>query len=172
MSEHISSDNEEEREYGDEGRENGAAEYASGSEAGSGEEDETAGERRLRLAKALVAQYEAAVEAEEDDTTDYAHAVAQRLRADMHEQRGTLQRRVAEALAGRRVDEARTRVLRGHRLPVTCVVLSTEARSVVTGSKDGSIIKWDRATGVKEHHWHPQGTKAKPGQEVRAQMGV
>lgn len=146
---------------------------ADSDDAGSGSEGEaeTAGAKRLRLAKALVAQYEAVAEAEDEDRTDHSQAVAARLRAELEEQQGTLTRALAAGLQGREVDAARTVATRGHRLPVTCVALSADGRHVVTGSKDGSLIKWGRSSGLKAHHWRGASGgagkhRAKPGEEV------
>merc|ERR1711920_1115246 len=46
---------------------------------------------------------------------------------------------------------AQISTFRGHRLSVTCMALDPTGkdRYVITGSKDGSIIKWDLQTGKK-----------------------
>lgn len=38
-------------------------------------------------------------------------------------------------------DPARIRVLRGHQLPVTCLVISPDDKFIFSASKDGSLIK-------------------------------
>ncbi|NXQ35070.1 U3IP2 protein, partial [Alaudala cheleensis] len=48
-------------------------------------------------------------------------------------------------------DPARIRVLRGHQLPVTCLVISPDDRFIFSASKDGSLIKckWEVDSGKR-----------------------
>jgi len=49
------------------------------------------------------------------------------------------------------------RVIRGHRLAVTCMAMDPTGRDryVITGSKDGSVIKWDLRSGRRvKKVWH------------------
>ncbi|NWZ01725.1 U3IP2 protein, partial [Loxia curvirostra] len=48
-------------------------------------------------------------------------------------------------------DPARIRVLRGHHLPVTCLVISPDDRFIFSASKDGSLIKckWEVDSGKR-----------------------
>ncbi|KAI1234416.1 U3 small nucleolar RNA-interacting protein 2 [Lamprotornis superbus] len=65
------------------------------------------------------------------------------------EQKGRLQRLVAKDVQP--PDPARIRVLRGHQLPVTCLVISPDDRFIFSSSKDGSLIKckWEVDSGKR-----------------------
>lgn len=45
-------------------------------------------------------------------------------------------------------DPARIRVLRGHQLPVTCLVISPDDKFIFSASKDGSLIKCKCSPGA------------------------
>lgn len=64
------------------------------------------------------------------------------------EQAGRLVRKVAEKFE--RVDTEAIRFLRnGHKLSITCLVVSIDGKSVFTGSKDANLIKWDVESGKR-----------------------
>ncbi|XP_060081368.1 U3 small nucleolar RNA-interacting protein 2-like isoform X2 [Ylistrum balloti] len=108
----------------------------------SSEDEETAEEKKLRLAKQYLAQIEAEeAEKRDDDEEINRDIVSHRLKQDILEQAGRLQRQVADNYQVPTVDDIT--VLRGHQLSVTCVVISPDSRYLFTGSKDCSIIKWD-----------------------------
>ncbi|XP_009879403.1 PREDICTED: U3 small nucleolar RNA-interacting protein 2 [Charadrius vociferus] len=46
-------------------------------------------------------------------------------------------------------DPASIRVLRGHQLPVTCLVISPDDRFIFSASKDGAVIKWEVESGKR-----------------------
>ncbi|XP_009572207.1 PREDICTED: U3 small nucleolar RNA-interacting protein 2-like, partial [Fulmarus glacialis] len=46
-------------------------------------------------------------------------------------------------------DPASIRVLRGHQLPVTCLVISPDDRFIFSDSKDGYLIKWEVESGKR-----------------------
>ncbi|KAJ1861363.1 pre-rRNA processing protein [Coemansia sp. RSA 2703] len=112
---------------------------------------ETAAEKRLRLAKDYISKIKESTELEADEY-DAAQIdrdlVAERLMTDALERTGKWSRRIADMFAYD-IDEVKhMRVLKnGHRLPVTCVALTPDGRFVYSGSKDGSLIKWQRDTG-------------------------
>ena len=116
-------------------------------ESESEEDEETPADKRLRLAKQLIAQIE-----EEERDADTAEvdtvAVAERLHAEMLAERGQLRRQLAAGLDSD-APVASTRVGKGHQLPVTCVVVSSTGQHIYTGSKDRNIIKWDATTMEK-----------------------
>ncbi|KAJ1937027.1 pre-rRNA processing protein, partial [Kickxella alabastrina] len=122
-------------------------------EMSSEEEDEfleTAAEKRLRLAKSYISKIKESTEATGDDY-DAAEIdrdlVAERLMTDARERTGKWSRRIADQFAYD-IDESHLRVLKnGHRLPVTCVAVTPNGQFVYSGSKDGSLIKWQRETG-------------------------
>ncbi|XP_064399490.1 U3 small nucleolar RNA-interacting protein 2-like isoform X2 [Halichondria panicea] len=109
---------------------------------------ETAPEKRLRLAKEYLSNLQEEERAKTDDADFDQDAIAHRLRDDMLEQAGRLQRKVADKYIA--PDPGDIRKLRGHRLPVTCVVATPDDKYVYSGAKDCCIIKWLVETGVKE----------------------
>jgi len=139
---------------------------SSGDEARLGEEKEehdpyageTADERKLRMAKEYLSTIEDFTGADGDDgelvddgMADGLDPVAQRLHREALKLRGKLKKKVAENLRQRKSSSFGTRIMRGHRLPVTCVALSADDSTAYSGSKDGSIIKWDIKAGTKLH---------------------
>ncbi|XP_066284541.1 U3 small nucleolar RNA-interacting protein 2-like isoform X3 [Branchiostoma lanceolatum] len=114
----------------------------------SEDEEETAQEKRLRLTK----QYLAQLEEEEADKRVSEEidrdAISHRLQEDLLEQAGKLQRKVAAQYIPPTPEDMQ--VLRGHQLPLTCLVVSPDSTHVYTGAKDCSIIKWNLADGKKE----------------------
>ncbi|TRY94888.1 hypothetical protein DNTS_032989 [Danionella cerebrum] len=73
--------------------------------------------------------------------------VAGRLQEDVLEQKGKLQRLIAKELIAPEASEVR--LLRGHKLSVTCVVITPDEKHIFSASKDCSIIKWDAESGKK-----------------------
>merc|ERR1740130_2114163 len=118
------------------------------SEDSEEEPEETADEKRIRMAK----EYLKSLELDGDDglgDDDGNDAIAHRLQQDILEEQGTLQRDVAQSFANTSYSASDVRIHRGHRLPPTCLALARDDSIAVTGSKDGSIIRWDVATGAK-----------------------
>lgn len=112
-------------------------------DASSSDEEETVEEKKLRLAKRYLAQIEAEeAEKRADEEEDISRdIVSHRLKQDILEQTGRLQKQVADNYAIPTVEDMT--VLRGHQLSVTCIVISPDGKHVFSGSKDCSIIKWD-----------------------------
>ncbi|KAJ2337124.1 pre-rRNA processing protein [Coemansia sp. RSA 2681] len=160
---HHSGDGGEEKEEGDDESDNEVGDvndlehrYGTDEAEASSEEDEfleTAAEKRLRLAKSYISKVKASTEMDADEY-DAAQIdrdlIAERLTSDARERSGKWSRRIADQFAYP-VDEASmARVLRsGHRLPVTCVAITPDGQFVYSGSKDGSLVKWQRATGAR-----------------------
>uniref|UniRef100_A0A665TQ70 U3 small nucleolar RNA-interacting protein 2 n=1 Tax=Echeneis naucrates TaxID=173247 RepID=A0A665TQ70_ECHNA len=116
------------------------------------EYDETPQEKKLRLAKLYLEQLKEEEEkrAEEDDfETDL---IAGRLQEEVLEQKGKLQRPIAKDLIA--PDASEIRLLRGHKLPITCLVISPDDKYIFSAAKDCSIIKWDVESGKKLHTVH------------------
>ncbi|XP_040449100.1 U3 small nucleolar RNA-interacting protein 2 [Falco naumanni] len=114
------------------------------------EVEETPQEKKLRLAKLYLEQLrqyeeERAAEEEEEEEAQPADLIGDRLKEDVLEQRGRLQRLLAKDVQP--PDPASIRVLRGHQLPVTCLVISPDDRFIFSASKDGSLIKWEVESG-------------------------
>ncbi|XP_039626732.1 U3 small nucleolar RNA-interacting protein 2 [Polypterus senegalus] len=109
--------------------------------------EETAQEKKLRLAKIYLDQLrEEETEKAEEDAFE-TDLIAGRLQDDVLEQKGRLQRQVAKDFQP--PDVADVRLLKGHKLPVTCLVISPDDKHIFSSSKDCSIIKWDVETGKK-----------------------
>ncbi|KAJ7999894.1 hypothetical protein DPEC_G00199140 [Dallia pectoralis] len=111
--------------------------------------DETPQEKKLRLAKIYLDQLKNEEENKAEEDSFESELIAGRLEEDVLEQKGKLQRMVAKDLLP--PDESEIRLLRGHKLPVTCLVISPDDRNVFSAAKDCSIIKWDVETGKKLH---------------------
>ncbi|XP_074952337.1 U3 small nucleolar RNA-interacting protein 2-like isoform X1 [Phalacrocorax aristotelis] len=115
------------------------------------EVEETPQEKKLRLAKLYLEELrqheEERAAAEEEEETHPADLIGDRLKEDVLEQKGRLQRLVAKDVQP--PDPASIRVLRGHQLPVTCLVISPDDRFIFSASKDGSLIKWEVESGKR-----------------------
>ncbi|KAL5771871.1 hypothetical protein ACOSP7_011480 [Xanthoceras sorbifolium] len=146
-----------------EGYENGVVE--GGSDASSGEE-ETADEKRKRVATAYLEKIReiARKEEEEKDEDDEREdgekegerdsLVAKILQQEQLEDSGRLRRVIASRVQKpETIDEFR--VLVKHRQPVTAVVLSEDDLKGYSASKDGSILHWDVDSGKGEKYLWP-----------------
>lgn len=111
--------------------------------------DETAEEKRVRLAKEYIAKLEEEERLKSCQNEVDRDAIANRLREDMLEERGVLQKTIADNFAS--ADTDNIRILKGHQLSVTCLAISHDDKNIFSGSKDGSIIKWSVSSGMKEH---------------------
>ncbi|XP_078370108.1 U3 small nucleolar RNA-interacting protein 2-like isoform X2 [Oculina patagonica] len=135
-------------------------------EEGEDKDDETAQEKRLRLAKQYLAQLESE-EQKKKESDDIDHdAIAHRLKQDVLEQTGRLQKRIASQFT--QPSLAAIRVLKGHQLSVTCLCVSHDNKFIFSASKDCSIIKWNIETGEKEGkilgcHKASEGSKGHKG---------
>lgn len=111
-------------------------------------DEETAQEKRIRLAKEYIAELEEQEKLKLDQTTIDHDAIAHRLREDVQRQSGKLFKKVADTYLEPAEDDIR--VFRGHYLSVTCAVISNDSKFIYSGSKDCSIIKWNITSGKKE----------------------
>ncbi|KAJ1674239.1 pre-rRNA processing protein, partial [Spiromyces aspiralis] len=113
---------------------------------------ETPAEKRLRLAKEYIAKmkHDLSVDADEFDAAKVDQdLIADRLVKDSLERSGKIHKIIAEYYS-KPVRNADVRYLKnGHHLSVTCVVVTPNGKYVYSGSKDGSIVKWDFATGKR-----------------------
>ncbi|KAG8822168.1 pre-rRNA processing protein [Serendipita sp. 411] len=134
----------------------------------SGEEDagETAGEKRLRLAKLYLEEVKKTLVEGEFDAADLdREIISSRLQNDALQHSGRVHVFVGEKLQG----PGDTRlVTRGHRLSVTGAAISQNGRNLFTCSKDGQIIQWSLLTGkrIRTHHKHVPNRKGKGKQRV------
>ncbi|KAL6306873.1 WD40 repeat-like protein [Sparassis latifolia] len=123
-------------------------------ESGEEDEDETPAEKRLRLAKLYLESVKQGLETAEgefDAGEIDRELISARLQKDVLEHAGKVHLFVAESYDFTHAPKLR---LRGHRLPTTAAVGSTDARWLFTGSKDGSIVKWDMYTGRKSYTFY------------------
>ncbi|XP_062324596.1 U3 small nucleolar RNA-interacting protein 2 isoform X1 [Osmerus eperlanus] len=111
--------------------------------------EETPQEKKLRLAKIYLDQLREEEEAKAEEELFETDLVAGRLQDEVLEQKGKLQRMVAKDLLPPVASEIR--LLRGHKLPVTCLVISPDDKNIFSSGKDCSIIKWDVESGKKLH---------------------
>ncbi|XP_046426927.1 U3 small nucleolar RNA-interacting protein 2 isoform X1 [Neodiprion fabricii] len=101
------------------------------------EEDETAQEKRLRLAR----KYLEEIEREEKDRADFEEgAVAKRLQEEYLEDKGRLRKTVAKNYTGH--EEPIMLRCKDQKSSITCLCLSSDGKSVYSGSKDGTVVKW------------------------------
>ncbi|XP_071809622.1 U3 small nucleolar RNA-interacting protein 2-like isoform X1 [Asterias amurensis] len=112
-------------------------------------EEETAQEKRLRLTKQYLAQL-ADEEKDNEDARDIdKDAIAHRLKEDVLELSGKLQRKVCQEYDFEATPEMT--VLRGHKLSITCLVVSPDNKYIFSASKECCIIKWNIETRQKEY---------------------
>lgn len=116
-------------------------------------DEETAQEKKIRLAKKYLEQLKAeedgddAAVDDDDEAAGARDAVADRLKHDFLEQKGKLHLEVADQYIV--PDPSDVIVLRGHKLPVTCAVVSSDDKFIFSASKDASLIKWSVQEGHK-----------------------
>uniref|UniRef100_A0A671T6F4 U3 small nucleolar RNA-interacting protein 2 n=1 Tax=Sinocyclocheilus anshuiensis TaxID=1608454 RepID=A0A671T6F4_9TELE len=99
--------------------------------------EETPQEKKLRLAKLYLEQLREEEDKKAEQESFEADLIAGRLQDDVV---GPPQ------LAP---DPAEIRLLRGHKLPVTCLVITPDEKYIFSASKDCSIIKWEVESGKK-----------------------
>ncbi|KAG7494377.1 U3 small nucleolar RNA-interacting protein 2 isoform X1 [Solea senegalensis] len=124
---------------------------------------ETPQEKKLRLAKLYLEQLKDAEERNAEDEDFETDLVAGKLEEEVLEQKGKLQRLIAKDLI--EPDASEIRVLRGHKLPITCLVISPDDKHIFSAAKDCSIIKWDVEIG-KKMHTIPGGRKGTEDRHV------
>uniref|UniRef100_A0A673IRD3 U3 small nucleolar RNA-interacting protein 2 n=1 Tax=Sinocyclocheilus rhinocerous TaxID=307959 RepID=A0A673IRD3_9TELE len=110
--------------------------------------EETPQEKKLRLAKLYLEQLREEEDKRAEQESFEADLIAGRLQEDL-EQKGKLQRLIANKLIA--PDPAEVRLLRGHKLSVTCLVITPDEKYIFSASKDCSIIKWEVEGGKKVH---------------------
>lgn len=113
----------------------------------SSDEEETVQEKRLRLAKLYLEEIEKEEKQRAEAKEVDREAIAHRLREDVLEQAGKLQKQVANNYV--EISSSDIRILKGHRLSPTCLVLSPDDKYIYSAAKDCSIIKWCFSTGKR-----------------------
>ncbi|XP_026473239.1 U3 small nucleolar RNA-interacting protein 2 [Ctenocephalides felis] len=122
-------------------------EYSDVPDKESEDEIETPQEKRLRLAKKYLEEIEREekLRAEDKEVDDN---VTQRLKDDYLEQSGRLRRTVADSFVGFETDSIKY-LKNVHKLPVTCLCLSSDNKYIFSGGKDSCLVKWCVETGKK-----------------------
>ncbi|XP_059800529.1 U3 small nucleolar RNA-interacting protein 2 [Hypanus sabinus] len=131
--------------------------------------EETAQEKKLRLAKLYLEQLRQEEEEKAEEEQLESDLIGGRLEEDALEQKGKLKRLVAKDYLP--PDTSEIRLLRGHQLAITCLVLSPDDKHIFSASKDCSIIKWDIASGKKINTIRGGG-KGAEDQHVRHTMHI
>ncbi len=92
--------------------------------------------------------YRAGVDREEEESND-EDRIGVRLERERKSREGTLRRKLAHQLESKSAHSLLTRgvneedVWTGHKLPVTCVALSSDDRLAASGGKDNAVFLWD-----------------------------
>lgn len=107
----------------------------------SDSDNETAEEKKLRLAKKYLEEIEKE-EAKRAEDKEIDDSVEKRLRKDYLEQKGKLRVDVADKYITPSENDVRFIRAREHKLTLTCICSSNDNSLVFTGSKCGTIIKW------------------------------
>ncbi|OQR79857.1 U3 small nucleolar RNA-interacting protein 2-like [Tropilaelaps mercedesae] len=141
----------------DQGVSEGQQSAASGSDSDA---EETAEQKKLRLATAYLDQIR---QKQDDDNADEEHKhslIAHRLKRDLLEQSGRLYKPLARSVQVIEQD-AIIYLKNQHRLPITRTVLSPDEKVIFSASKDGTLVRWSitsetgqghRTTRVKNAH--------------------
>lgn len=119
------------------------------------EEEETTEQKRRRLANEYIRSMKGAQsdddEEDDEDDEDRDANITVELRRNRLQAQGRYFRSCAHnahRLDGAAV-AAEGRSMGGHDLSVTCVALSSDERTIYSGSKDNSVVQWDAETGQK-----------------------
>ncbi|CAL7936460.1 unnamed protein product [Xylocopa violacea] len=103
----------------------------------SEDEEETAQEKRLRLAK----KYLQEIEEKEKERAEFEEgAVTKRLHEEYLEEKGRLRKTVAANYVN--YGEPIVMRCKEHKSAITCLCLSSNGKFLYSGSKDGSLVKW------------------------------
>lgn len=121
------------------------------SEAESDDYEESAESKRLRLAKQYLSQMKAG-EADEGSASDASGddvRVSNKLQATRLRERGELFEDLVPNFRNLDMTECTRRDLTGHTGAITCIALTKDETTLISCSKDNSVLKWDVETGTK-----------------------
>ncbi|KAF5302273.1 hypothetical protein FQA39_LY10312 [Lamprigera yunnana] len=106
--------------------------------------NETAQEKKLRLAKIYLEEIVKEESARLEQKEEYLNGevISERLKLDYLKQVGKLKVLVADEYIGADVDNIKVLNTKEHKKTITCLCLSSNNEYMYTGSKDGSIVKW------------------------------
>ncbi|XP_042865784.1 U3 small nucleolar RNA-interacting protein 2-like isoform X2 [Penaeus japonicus] len=106
------------------------------------EDLETPQEKKVRLARQYIKELEEQkASAQEARDVDY-DAIGHRLREDVLEASGKLYKPVAETIAEADTENILTLKSKQQKLPVTCMVVTSDDQHIFCGSKDCSLVKY------------------------------
>ncbi|KAG8934836.1 pre-rRNA processing protein [Tulasnella sp. 418] len=112
------------------------------------DELETPAQKRLRLAKLYLDEIKKGLGEGEYDAADIDRELIEaRLQQDVLEHAGKVHLFIADLLATRLSSKQTLHLRRGHRLPVTCAVISEDGKILFSAGKEGTIVKWDVLSG-------------------------
>jgi len=114
----------------------------------SEDDNETAEEKRLRLARIYLKEVEDELK-ERGKGEDLDTEVAERLQEDVDADRGKLRKEFSDHLVNLSLDKALHLKDKNHKLSITCVVISPDSKHLYTASKDAGLVKWELSTGNK-----------------------
>jgi ribosomal RNA-processing protein 9 len=119
-----------------------------GDDSGSDEfsEDENAEAKRKRLAKEYLSKFKGENGGGSDSDDEDVAGALQKDRLASH---GKLMRTLSPAMESLGSDGYTQRTYSGHSSSLTCLALSKDEKTVFSGSKDNSIIRWDLESGQK-----------------------
>ncbi|XP_014299559.1 U3 small nucleolar RNA-interacting protein 2 [Microplitis demolitor] len=111
----------------------------------SDNEEETAEEKRVKLAKLHLSKIKA--QENNGELDDGEDVVARRLQEEYLEEKGRLRKTVARNYVGH--EDFLQLKCKNHRDSITCLCISNNGKFLYSGSKDGTIIKWSLSDRTK-----------------------
>ncbi|XP_050299763.1 U3 small nucleolar RNA-interacting protein 2 [Anthonomus grandis grandis] len=117
--------------------------------SGSEDENETAQEKKVRLAKVYLEEIEKEEKARLEKEEIHQSVISKRLKEDYLKETGKLRLVVADKY--REVDTSQIKILKckQQRNTLTCLCISNDSDYVFTGSKDGIVAKYSLLNGKK-----------------------
>jgi len=112
----------------------------------SEEDNETAEEKKLRLAKLYLQEIEK--ELQERGDGGELDGVEERLVEEVQAEQGKLRRLITQTLDFEQIEHEFWQD-KHHKQSITCLIVSTDNKHLYTASRDKGIVKWNLATGQK-----------------------
>jgi len=106
------------------------------------DEDETAQEKKLRLAKSYLNQIETEEKSRREDLEIDDDLISSRLKEDVLEQEGRLRKEVADSVEPDLENMSLLTCPKYLKRSVTCLCVSEDDQWIFSGSKDGILMKW------------------------------
>ena len=116
----------------------------------SEEDNETAEEKRLRLARIYLEEVENEISERTDNKDEVSKGIEDRLKEDVEKEKGKLRKEFASKLSELTGDDVKYWADKAHKLPLTCTVVSPDSRRVYSASKDAGLVVRDLRTGARE----------------------